>query len=226
MSPYTSQLLALRYDRRWMSFIEPMSLGLGRRVLSVLAYARHLCPHNDPAGHYDGKTVTLTWHWKHCVLTIRIPPCHPRVFDEPLPGEESESITATFMDGASGEFWVEEIVPGTGAVQPVFPPRLEMAFMDMMQHVVKREMPKRSRVYISAFLFKRLFPDLPVVVDLYEAEVREKERGRFRERLRDIVSEIRPLIVEGAAALGRSLIREGFSLWRQRHAQAQVGSHR
>jgi hypothetical protein len=219
LSPYTNQLLQLRYSKRWMEFIEPMSLGLARRVLTILAYARYLCPRKDPSASFDGKTVLLTWHWDTKMLTIRIPPCHENVFDEPMPGEELESITVTFMDGETGEFWIEEIQPGTATMHPVFPPRVEMAMMDLYRHTVHTPVQPPDKLYMSAFQFKRLFPDLPVSIELPKPEERSDSRG-FRARVSSAVSEIKPMVLEAASsfgrALGRALFMEALSHWRNR----------
>lgn len=214
MSPYTSALLALRHSGRWMSFIEPMPDGLARRVLSVLAYARYLCPNAEPSGHYDNHTVTLTWHWGTKVLTIRIPQCHPNVFDE---SEEDEPIIATFMDGDTGEFWREEIQPGTGTMPPVFPPRLEWQLLDKHKHTVENPQPKRDRLYTLDFRIKRLFPDLPFSVTQVE-----EQKPSFGQRIRQASSGLRPF-VEDMVVLGvRTLVRELPNIWRNRHVKART----
>lgn len=225
MEAYVRELLALRYDGRLMKQLSVLDDGLLRRAWSLVAYARYLCPHIPPAVSVTvhPASVVLSWHWKRCML-ILIVPQQQNPFDDPEPDEE---IEAFFLDRDSGEFWRATGFTrvGSGAMSPLFPPQVEQKLLEAHADSVVCEQPKRGKSFISAFRFKRLFPDLPVAIaqdDVPEQEATTVDAGLVQQTQSKsgfwsrLLRSFPPLLEAVGAGFGRYLVEEAVPNWLER----------
>ena len=157
---YSQYLLELRYDSQLMKQITRLDEGLARAALSAIAWARYLCPNVRPAVSVMADGVALMWSWRHCTLVINIPRQF-NLFDEVGDWDE---VSATFIDRETGEMWRETgfFLLGLGELHPIFPPKVEEKLLSLHSLSVTDGYQTSERPQISAFQFKRLFPDLEV----------------------------------------------------------------
>ncbi|GIV21850.1 MAG: hypothetical protein KatS3mg023_3601 [Armatimonadota bacterium] len=182
MDAYTRELLRLRHDARWTKAVSGLPDSLAARTLSIVAWCRYLCPTLDAGYVARWNCVTLVWEWQGKLLAIIVPD-QLNPFDEDDPADE---ICAFYMDRTTGELWRETGFSrvGSGCMHPIFPPQVEQKLLEAHSSGVQNQTRRRSKP-MSAFRFRRLFPDLEIPTDkddyttLFPREEREESRWRI-----------------------------------------------
>lgn len=198
MKVYTRELLALRHNARLMRAITPLSDNLVRNAMSVIAYACYLCPHIMPAISVVCRppSVNLIWCWRRCMLTI--------VISEADPFEEKDDVRAVFIEHDTGEFWCVGGFAnlGSGTMPPVFPVEVERKLLEAHSCAMSETEPGVD--HVSAFRFKRLFPDVEeLVTDPPPADTPRSNWSRLGEAAAPIVQTL-------GATLARYLVQEAI----------------
>lgn len=223
MEAYVRELLALRYDSPLMKQLSTLNDGLLRRVLSIVAHARYLCPNVRPsvAVSVHPSSVSLIWRWERCILAIIVPE-QENLFDEPQPDEE---IEAFFTDRATGEFWrvLGFTRVGSGVMSPLFPPQVEQKLLEAHTSSVNCGLPEHGKPYINSFRFKRLFPDLQIPIDDDEyTECGQESQPEKKDRLWNrIIQSLTPALEAIGTGIGRYFVEEAVPKWIHRRRSSR-----
>lgn len=221
MEAYIEHLKRVRCSHQ-AAMLAPLSDGLVRHALTVMAYASYLCPWLRPAVQVtlEPPTATFVWRWRSSLLVIMVPePGSP--FEE-----EGPEPVAFYTDLATGEVWSETgfCSLGSASFHPVFPARVEQKLLEAHSSVSEQPQPEPTGHGIPGLRFVRLFPELAdefVHVDDDPIQGSEPSRpGSRRERLfswlSGIWTGIAPAVQEAAVSVIRDLIQDTLKRWRNR----------